>query len=232
VAQIVDDSLEAGRDAARRRAWRNAYDLLRSADESRGLAGEDIQRLAEAAWWTGRLDEAIALRERAYTAYVEEEEKVRAAMLAVMLTMDHLVRGAMSVASGWLARAERLLANEDESAAQGHLALARGIHAFDLGELSKAGEEIARARQLGARFGDRNLESMALVFEGTVLVSTGDVEQGLALLDEATAAAVSAIRWRPGSSTASPSTPARRSATAGAPRNGPKRPTDGATGWT
>jgi class 3 adenylate cyclase len=191
VAQIVDDSLEAGRDAARRRAWRNAYDLLLSADESGGLAGEDIESLAEAAWWTGRLDEAIALRERAYAAYVEEEEKARAAMLAVMLTMDHLVRGAMSVAGGWLARAGRLLANEDESAAQGHLALARGLHAFDNGELGKAGEEIARARELGARFGDRNLESVALVFEGTVLVSTGEVEQGLALLDEATAAAVS-----------------------------------------
>jgi class 3 adenylate cyclase len=191
VAQIVDDSLEAGRDAARRRAWRNAYDLLRSADESGDLAGEDIERLAEAAWWTGRLDEALALRERAYAAYVEEKEKTPAAMLAVMLTMDHQVRGAMSVAGGWLARAERLLANEEESAAHGHLALARGIYAFDHGELGKAGEEISLARELGARFGDRNLESMALVFEGTVLVSTGEVERGLTLLDEATAAAVS-----------------------------------------
>ena len=191
MTQVVDDSLEAGRNAAGRRAWRDAYDLLRSADASGKLAGEDIESLAEAAWWTGRLEEAIAFRERAYAAYVEEDEKTRAAVLAVMLTMDHQVRGAMSVAGGWLARAERLLANEDESAAQGHLALARGLHALDNGELSKAAEQIGRARELGARFGDRNLESMALVFEGTVLVSTGEVEQGLALLDEATAAAVS-----------------------------------------
>jgi class 3 adenylate cyclase len=191
VTQVVDDSLEAGRNAAGRRAWREAYELLHSADESGKLAGEDIESLAEAAWWTGRLDEAIAFRERAYAAYVEEDEKTRAAVLAVMLAMDHQVRGAMSVAGGWLARAERLLANEDESAAKGHLALARGLHALDNGELSKAAEEIGRARELGAHFGDRNLESMALVFEGTVLVSTGEVEQGLALLDEATAAAIS-----------------------------------------
>ena len=35
MAQVVDDSLEAGREAAQRRAWRDAYDLLKDADEAR-----------------------------------------------------------------------------------------------------------------------------------------------------------------------------------------------------
>jgi class 3 adenylate cyclase len=191
VTQVVDDSLEAGREAARRHAWRDAYELLRSADEDGTLTAEDLQNLAEAAWWTGHLEEAIALRERAYTAYAEARETRRAAVLAAMLAMDHLARGAMPVSSGWLARAERLLENETEGVEHGHVALVRGITAFETGELGTASTELARAHELGARFGDRNLEAMALVFKGTLLVSTGEVAEGLALLDEATAAAVS-----------------------------------------
>jgi class 3 adenylate cyclase len=191
VSQIVDDSLEGGREAARRHAWRDAYELLRSADEDGKLTAEDLEKLAEAAWWTGHLDEAIALRERAYTAYVEAGETRQAAMLALMLSTDHANRAAMSVSSGWLARAERLLGNEAEIVEHGHLALARGMNAYTMGELETATTEFGRAHELGARFGDRNLEAMALVFKGSVLVSTGEVTEGLALLDEATASAVS-----------------------------------------
>ena len=191
MTQVVDDSLEAGREAARRHAWRDAYALLRSADEDGKLTAEDLQNLAEAAWWTGHLDEAIALRERAYAAHVEAGETRQAAMLAIMLSIDHANRAAMSVAGGWFARAERLLRNEPEGVEHGHLALVRGMTAFDMGELATAGSEFSRAHELGGRFGDRDLEAMALVFKGTVLVSTGEVTEGLALLDEATASAVS-----------------------------------------
>ena len=117
MTQIVDDSLEAGREAARRHAWREAYDLLQSADGDGRLEAEDLERLAEAAWWTGRLDEAIALRERAYAAYLEAGETQRAALLAVMVGLDHANRAAMSVAGGWFARAERLLADQEEGIA-------------------------------------------------------------------------------------------------------------------
>jgi class 3 adenylate cyclase len=191
VTQILDDSLEAGREAVLRRAWRDAYELLRSADGDGRLGAEDLENLAEAAWWTGRLEEALALRERAYAAFVEAGETRRAALLAVTLGMDHLVRAAMSVSSGWVSRAERLLADEEEGVEHGHLALARGVTGYSMGEFDTASRELARASELGARFGDRSLEAMALVFEGTVLVSTGEVEKGLSLLDEATAAAVS-----------------------------------------
>ena len=191
VTQVVDDSLEAGREAARRHAWRDAYEFLRRADEEGNLTAEDLQNLAEAAWWTGRLEEAIALRERSYAAYAEAGEPKRAALIAVLLSGDHLNKGAMSVSRGWLARAERLLADEVEGVEHGYLALARGSGAVMMGELETAGDAFGRAHELAARFGDRNLEAMALVFKGTVLVMTGDVTEGLALLDEATASAVS-----------------------------------------
>ena len=73
----------------------------------------------------------------------------------------------------------------------GYLSLIRGTNPLDLGELGRAGEAFHRARELGASYGDRSLETTALVFEGAIRVWTGDVTDGLAILDEATAAATS-----------------------------------------
>ncbi|HEX2110020.1 MAG TPA: adenylate/guanylate cyclase domain-containing protein [Gaiellaceae bacterium] len=179
------------RRPGRRHAWRDAYELLRRADEKGELTAEDLEQLAEAAWWTGRLDEAIEVRERAYAAYVAKDENRRAAGLAVMLSIDYANKGALAVANGWLRRANRLLEDEDEGVEHGYLALAQGMGAFEMGELETAHTEFTRARELGTRFGDRNLEAMARTFEGTALVSAGEVDEGLALLDEATASAIS-----------------------------------------
>ena len=103
MTQVVDDSLEAGRETARRHAWRDAYDLLQKADERGALAAEDLASLGDAAWWTGRLEEAIELRERAYAAFVEAGEPKRAALVTVPLAMDYGLRGALSVSTGWVA---------------------------------------------------------------------------------------------------------------------------------
>src|SRR5687767_11972742 len=108
MAQLTGDSLEAGRQAVSRNAWRDAYRFLREADEVEELAGPDLESLAAAAWWTGRLEEALALRERAYTTFSRSGEPSSAAMVAVVLAMDHMVKGAPSVAAGWLARAETI----------------------------------------------------------------------------------------------------------------------------
>jgi class 3 adenylate cyclase len=191
MSQVLDDSLEAGREAARKRAWRDAYELLQKADTDGLLGAADLEHLGEAAWWTGRLEEALEFRERAYAAYAEVGDPRRAALLAIMLSGDYAKKGAVSVASGWLSRATRLLADEPEGVEHGHLALAGGMAAVMMGQLQPAEEDLARAHELAARFGDRNLEAMAMVFKGTVLVMSGQVEDGLALLDEATAAAVS-----------------------------------------
>jgi class 3 adenylate cyclase len=191
VTQVVGDPLREGREAAQKHAWREAYRLLRVAEETAGLGPDDLESLAEAAWWTGRLDEALALRERAYAAFMQAGDRTRAAVLAATLSLDHVVKGAMAVAGGWLARAESILAGEPESAAHGHLALVRGLNALELGDLGRATADLPRARELGARYADRSLEAMALVFEGMTRVMGGEVDDGLALLDEATAAAVS-----------------------------------------
>jgi class 3 adenylate cyclase len=189
VSQVID-SVDAARQAASRHAWRDAYDAYTRADSS-DLTPADLESFAEAAWWTGRLEQAIGLRERSYTGFSAVGDKRGAARLALALSWDHVGRGAFSVSRGWFATAERLLEAEPEAMEHGYVALTRAMHALRAeGDLPGALAGFERALELGRRFGDRDTQVMGLVGKGTVLVYSGEVDQGLALLDEGTAAAV------------------------------------------
>jgi class 3 adenylate cyclase len=189
VAQILDP-IQTARDAAGRYAWREAYETYGTLPANE-LAPEDLERFAEAAWWRGRPDEAIGLRERAYAGFSSAGDKLASARLALTLADDHVGRGSFAVAQGWFANAERLLEGVPESAEHGVMALMRGVTAlFAEGDIERAVEEFEQASELGSRFGDRDTQVMAIVGKGRALVKRGDVEQGFALLDEATAAAV------------------------------------------
>lgn len=188
MAQLADDALEAGRAAADRHAWQEAYQLLKPAGPS--LAADDLERLAEAAYWTGRLDEAIELRERAYAAYAAAGDREHAALLALSISQDYFMKAALAVSSGWFAKAERLLQGEAESPAHGYLAFTRGANKLMAGELDSAMHDLDDALAVADRYSDRNLQAMALVAKGRALVVRGEVEEGLKLHDEAAAAAV------------------------------------------
>jgi class 3 adenylate cyclase len=189
MSQVVD-SLDSARNAASRHSWREAYDEYSSV-ERKELTSEDLASFADAAWWTGRVDEAIRLRERAYAAFSSSGEKIPAARLALTLSWDHSGRGAFAVSQGWFATAERLLEDEPESAEQGFMSLTRGTNAMLAeGRLDDAIEHFERAYELGRRFGDRDTQILALSGKGRALIKRGEVEQGLALLDEGSASAV------------------------------------------
>ena len=189
MAQVVD-LLHAARTAAGRQAWREGYDGYSSLDKQ-DLTPTDLESFAEAAWWTGRLDEAINLREHAYAGFASTGEKLKAARVALTLSWDQSARGAFAVSHGWYANAERLLEGEAESEEHGLLALTRAINTMFAGEnLADAIADFGRAFELGQRFGNRDTQVLALSGKGRSLVKSGEIEQGLALLDEATASAV------------------------------------------
>src|SRR5215217_5244914 len=189
VAQTVD-LLQAARDAAGRPAWRQAYEAYARVGRE-DLTPADLEQFAGAAWWNGKLDEAIDLRERAHAAYLSAGDGIGAARIALTLSHDHVGRGAFAVSHGWFAKAERLLSAEPESVEHARLTLTRGINGiFGGGDLREATAELDRAFELAARFGDRDTQALALVAKGRALVKMGEVEQGLALIDEATAAAL------------------------------------------
>jgi class 3 adenylate cyclase len=191
VAQTVDDPLAAAREAVSRKSWREAFEAYASIEQS-SLSAVDLERYGEAAWWSGKLNEAIRLREGAYVAYAGEGEKVAAAQVALTLAWDEANRGAFAVSQGWFGTAERQLEGEEESAVHGRIALTQATQAmFAEGNYPKAIECLERAYELGRRFGDRDTQMLALVAKGRALVKMGEIDKGLELIDEGTAAAVS-----------------------------------------
>jgi class 3 adenylate cyclase len=189
MVHAAGDAVAAGREAVGRRAWQEAYTLLSEVDGLLGAA--DLDTLADSAFFTGRLDEALSFRERAYKAYLDEGNRLRAAGMAVRLSLDYMAKANLPLFSGWLAKGERILADEPESLAHGQAAL---VHAFQstevLGKFDDAIDEATRAFEIGERFGDANLQALALVVQGTARVFRGELDAGLALLDEASTSAL------------------------------------------
>ena len=189
MAQAVDN-LEIARKAAARPTWREAYDAYSSVPNG-DLTPEDLERFADAAWWTGKLDEAIGLRERAYAGFADADDTLSAARLALTLSQDHASRGAFAVSHGWFAKADRLLADEPESAEHAYPDAhpRRSTHMFaggDLAEADRRARPRIRSRPALRRPGHAGACAGR---EGPSAHQDGEVEQGLALLDEATAAA-------------------------------------------
>ena len=189
MSHVVDDAREAGREAAARGAWTEAYEILVAAEKE--LPPEDLERLAEAAWWVGRLDESIERREAAYKAWLKEGEKRRAALVAIFISQDLFNKASLERASGWFSNAERLLADEPESVEHGYLAITRALTAMIQGNSDAALSCAERAHELGVRFEDRDLQAIALVTLGRTHLLNGDADEGVRLLDEASAAALS-----------------------------------------
>jgi class 3 adenylate cyclase len=187
VTALVEDA----RTAAGRHSWREAYEAYSGSGDS-GLSPDDLEQFADAAWWTGRITEAIGLRERSYAGFSAAGDRLGAARLALSLSWDHMNRGSFAVSRGWFANAERLLEGQPEAPEHGILALSRGITALLAeGNIGDALPELERAYEIAARAGDRDTQVLALVGKGRAFVQSGDVEQGLAILDEASTSAVS-----------------------------------------
>lgn len=188
--EALDESLSKAREAVMRRAWPEAYDALAARDRAGELEPEDLELLAKAAWWDGHPSESIEARERAYAKYVERGDKQQAAFVALVLRRQYATKLAGSVAQGWLNRAERLLEGEPESLPHGYLALAHGGLAWTRGELDHALSHFERGLEIAGRVEDEDLRAWAAMYRGMVLVDLGRVDEGWALLEDVSAAAV------------------------------------------
>jgi tetratricopeptide (TPR) repeat protein len=191
-ATASGDAVRTGRQAFERCDWTGAYAAFTAADVGAGLSPPDLERLAEAAWWMGRGDECIRIRERVYARYLELGDLGRASAVAIAVAEDHFHKLARSVGHGWLQRAERHLRGLPESIAHGWLARMHAMIAFDEGrDLDRAVALSEEAFEIARRLGDRDLQTVALQDRGRILVSQGRVTDGMALIDEAMAAATS-----------------------------------------
>ena len=183
--------VQSGRDAAARGDWQAAFDLLMKADTG-GFAGPaELPLLGEVAYAAGHLDVAIEAWERAHAACVQAGDHVAAAGAAVRVAMHLLFDTAlMAPVRGWLARAEHMLDGQDENPAHAWLAAVRAYERMLTGDLPGARPWARRAVELGSRL-DAAACALGRVAQARLLILDGDIEQGLALLDEVGVATVS-----------------------------------------
>lgn len=179
------DELERGREACRRREWARAYRALTLADAAAPLAAADLERLATSAYLVGREDDFLGALERAYHAHLDDGGEVeRAARCAFWTGLDLLFRGETGRATGWLARAQRLIEGRD-CVEQGYLLLPVAERQLGEGDGQAAHATASEAASLGERFGDPDLVACARHLQGRALLRQGSLPDGLALLDEA-----------------------------------------------
>jgi len=183
--------IEAARAAFERRAWHEALELYRDADRAAALTPAALRDYAEAAWWCGKPDDAIALLERAYARYVEAGDGERAAEVALELCDYNANRRTDTLAAAWQARAEKLLDRPRDSRAYGMLLIRRAREAGDRGDADAAIANMKDALAIGERIGDKDIQALALMYQGLMRVAMGDVRGGMPLVDEATMGAVS-----------------------------------------
>jgi DNA-binding CsgD family transcriptional regulator len=183
---LLDDGLRALAESR----WADARDHFESALHLQE-SPEVLEGLSWAAWWQDDAPLVFEARERAYRLYRGRARVADAARMAVWLAIDHLdFNGASAVANGWLRRARRMLENVEPAPEHGWLAFQEGYLAHLAGDHQTAAERAREAAEIGRRLRVADLEMLGLGLEGSALVATTRVAEGMRCLDEATAAAL------------------------------------------
>ncbi|MCK0509704.1 helix-turn-helix domain-containing protein [Aromatoleum buckelii] len=181
-----DATLESARERYARRAWADAFRRFTLADRERALEVKDLERLAVTAYLVGDDDVYFAALERAYHACVEADEAARAARCGFWLGLHLMLKGEAGHATGWFARAHRLLEHaEGERVEHGYLLLPVAEQQIATAAYATAESTAAHAAAIGERFRDADLVACARHVQGRALLLNRQVRRGLALLDEA-----------------------------------------------
>ena len=178
-------------DADARRAfdhgeWGNAYRGFTQLAAAGQLSVDDLDRLATAAYLTGRDEEAFGHWTRAHQDATSAGDVIRAVGFGARLASVLGFKGDIGRASGWAERTRRLVDDAQLDCVEtGYLDHAAATcRVFETGDFAGAAAMFARARKIGQRFRDRELVALAQIGQGRCVIYLGDVAEGVALLDE------------------------------------------------
>jgi DNA-binding CsgD family transcriptional regulator len=183
--------LRRGRKSFEQRAWSDSHRLLTAADRDGALEPEDLERVATASYLLGRDHESEVFRARAHQAFVARGDHEGAARSAGWLAFGLLQRGAVAPASGWLARAARILDEAQlDCVVRGYLLVPAAIQCIVQGDAAGGHAAFSQAAEIASRFDDPDLASLARQGRGRALIQLGHIAEGIALLDEAMVAVI------------------------------------------
>jgi DNA-binding CsgD family transcriptional regulator/tetratricopeptide (TPR) repeat protein len=184
-------TLQRGRKSFEQRAWAESYRLLQAADRDAPLTPDDLERLAIAAHLVGQDIDCEAFIARAHQAFLDRGDCEGAARAAFWLGFTLMGRGAIAPASGWFARAGRLLDERQlDCVVRGYLLIPVAIRCIGQGDPAAGLTAFSDAAEIARRFVDHDLTSMACHGRGRALIRLGRIAEGAALLDEAMASVI------------------------------------------
>lgn len=183
--------LEQARASFAQRSWRDAYQRFATADAATPLDLDDLERLALAAYLSGREEESTRSWTRAHHEAIRRGDPLRAVRYAVLIGAGLMFRGETAPAMGWFARGGRVLEGCGDCAERAWLLTWNAFVQMWGGDLEGAQPAFAASVTVGRRFNDADLLTMARLGEGMCLVMQGQAPAGMALLDEVMVAVTS-----------------------------------------
>ncbi len=181
----LTEVMSEGRSALARGDWAVARARFEQAARTT-TSGEVLDGLAQARFSEGDYAGAIAAAEGACSAFQAEGAPARAALCARFVSYFYWVlHGDGAASSGWLARAVRLAEAAGDCPERARIELTR---ATITGDAVARDQHLTAALEIAQRHGLGDLVLDAMSLRGLLLVASGDVTAGMALLDEALAA--------------------------------------------
>jgi hypothetical protein len=180
------DGLSEVHEALRHGNWSKALETLHPLRADGGQqAAEVLELRARAHYGNGDFEASVTAWEDLHHLLVSDGDIAGAAMAASMVAMFLMMdTGLMAPVRGWLRRAERLLVNHDEVPAHAMIAVVRAYERFMCGDMAAAGDNAARAIDVGTRLGVDPAVVIGRVCTARVTIFNGRVEDGLDLLDD------------------------------------------------
>jgi tetratricopeptide (TPR) repeat protein len=193
LGEHADDALVArARNAIGGGDWHEALGLLQAVEAGRELSSPEVELLAQAAYGSGDLEAAVEAWELLHTRCTASNDPVGAARAATTVALHLMIdTGLMAPVRGWATRAERLLDGQDESEVHAWLAVVRTYERFMSGDLEPAERWARDAIDIGVRQHAPAPTAIGRVAMARLVISAGNVDEGLRLLDEVAIATVS-----------------------------------------
>lgn len=180
---------QAAKSAATESRWGDAYRLLAGTalDE---LDVDDLDLLGTAGYLTGHDDEGLGAWTAAYQRCADAGDVSRAMQIGLRIGQCLGFKGDMARLNGWAERVGHLLADrDDDNVERGYLEYLLGfMRLFGHGDPPSARVHFERAGKIAARFGDRELATLAGITEGRMVIYGGELDRGVAMLDHAVVA--------------------------------------------
>ena len=180
----VADREERARRAFARRLWGDAFAGFSALHRERELDGEDLERLAVAAYMVGKDEACEEGWLAAHRAWLRRGEVERAAGCAVWQALGLFFRGDLAPAMGWVARGGRLLEeSHGESVERAWLGMLTALPRLFGGDAA-VGSVFLEAEETAERLADSDAAVFARMCRGYALIVDGRVAEGMGLLDE------------------------------------------------